>query len=84
MGCCAKDNDDDDGRRINNRGKCNYSKKNLTLCHFVHQKTHMEYPGNEAGYLGREAGDQLPGLRHGPHVFLTSFVPINEQRPVVL
>jgi len=52
--------------------------------HFVHHKSHMDYPGNEPGYLGREAGDQLPVLRHGPHAFLTSFFPVNVQRSVVL
>ena len=31
------------------RGKPKYSGKNLSQCHFVHQKSHMNWPGIETG-----------------------------------
>jgi hypothetical protein len=29
-----------------------YSKKNLSQCHFVHHKTHKDWPGIEPGFCG--------------------------------
>jgi hypothetical protein len=39
------------------RGKPKYSEKNLSQCHFVHHKFHMNRPGIEPGPPRREAGD---------------------------
>jgi len=36
-----------------------------TLCHFLHQKSHIEWPENKLGPLRPEAISQLPGPRHG-------------------
>jgi hypothetical protein len=35
-------------------------------CHFVHHKSHMTCPEIEIGSLCWEAGEQPPGLWHGP------------------
>jgi hypothetical protein len=39
------------------RVKLKNSEKNLTQCHFVHCKSHMDWPGREHGPLRWEAGD---------------------------
>jgi hypothetical protein len=39
------------------RGKPKYSGKNLSQCHFVHHKSHVERPGIELGPPRWEAGD---------------------------
>jgi hypothetical protein len=40
------------------RGKPKYSGgKNLSLCHFVHRKSHMDWPGIKPGPPRWEAGD---------------------------
>jgi hypothetical protein len=38
------------------RGKPKYSGENLSQCHFVNHKPHMDRPGIEAGHLRWEAG----------------------------
>jgi hypothetical protein len=39
------------------RGKPKYSGGNVSQCHFVHHKSHMDRPGIEPGPPRREAGD---------------------------
>jgi hypothetical protein len=39
------------------KGKPKYSGKNLSQCHFVHNKSHMDWPGIEPGPPQWEAGD---------------------------
>jgi hypothetical protein len=42
------------------RGKPKNSERNLSQCHLVHQKSHMDWPGLEPGPPRWEAGDQRP------------------------
>jgi hypothetical protein len=39
------------------RGKPKFSGENLSQCHFVYQKSHMDYPVIEPGPPRGEAGD---------------------------
>jgi hypothetical protein len=32
--------------------KVKYAEKNLTHCHFVHNKSHVDWPGNKPGPSG--------------------------------
>jgi hypothetical protein len=39
------------------RGKPKDTEKNLFSCHFIHNKSHMDWPGRDPGPLKWEAGD---------------------------
>jgi hypothetical protein len=49
------------GHRWNNteRGKLKYLEKNLSHCHFIYHKSHMDWPGIEACVSVVEAGGCL-------------------------
>jgi hypothetical protein len=36
----------------NDRGKAKYMEKSPSQCHFVHQKSHMDWPGSNPSLLG--------------------------------
>lgn len=52
------------GTRISSRTE------NLSLCHFLHQKFHLTWPGIELGPQWWEAGHKPPELWHGLEVLL--------------
>jgi len=52
-----------------------YSARNTSLCHFVHQKAHMDRNEIVPGLLLRQAGKQSPIPRNGLHIFLTDLKP---------
>jgi hypothetical protein len=45
------------------RGKPKYSDKNLCQHHFVHHKSHMDYPGSNPGLCGERPANNR--LSHG-------------------
>jgi hypothetical protein len=47
------------------RGKSKNSEKNLSQCHFVYHKSHMDWPGRQPGPPRWEAGDQRSEPWHG-------------------
>jgi hypothetical protein len=55
------------------RGKRKCLEKNLTQCHFVHNKSRTDWPRVEPGLLRREA-DDLPRWQ-GPEGF-SEFIPL--------
>jgi hypothetical protein len=55
-----------DGGMILTREKRWNRKKNLSQCHFVHYKSHMDWPGREPGSPQWEASDWTPEPWHCP------------------
>jgi hypothetical protein len=53
------------------RGKPKYSGKNLSQCHFIHHKSHMDWPGIEPRPPRWEAGNYPPEPWHGVHFNVT-------------
>jgi hypothetical protein len=47
--------------------KLKYSEKNLSQHHFVHQKSHIEWPGIEPGASHWEASDFAWAMAQPPH-----------------
>jgi hypothetical protein len=45
------------------KGKPKYSGKNLSKCHLVHHKSHMDYPGSNPGL--RDESPATNRLSHG-------------------
>jgi hypothetical protein len=61
------------------KGKRGCSKKNLSYCHFVHHKPHMNCSATEHGPLQSETGNHRMSLDMSPIVFLLAVTPCNEQ-----
>jgi hypothetical protein len=56
------------------RGEQKNSKKNLSQCHFVYQRSHMDWPGRERWSLQWKSSDYLPELCHSPSALTVRFL----------